>query len=263
MRVVIHRDEWDKHYYHAPQYDDQEKIINEPEDVESDKVATCLEELRSGGFISEIKYPVDQFHAFRKAVKETFFIFWTAINPPMERLLYALSAILKPKNILGLGIFTGYPVVWSLGPALQQIYPAEKLIGVEIDKNNARLGNDNIQVLIEEIHSPVKAEILGEDGFDVLERYGGGSIDLLYLDANGTNPESGVASKNINSAFLKKAYPKIKPGGWVICHNAYQPSFQTEAADYLSMTEDEKYFSMTATVGIDEMGIEFSIKKAA
>ncbi len=259
---MITRPEWDKGYYHSAQRPGQMKITAEPEMVEIQKVATVLRELHAVKFIPNEKYDLRLFSIFRSKVHENFFIFWTAINPPMERLLYALSYILQPRNILGIGIFTGNPFVWSLGPGFDHFYLADKLVGVEIDQNNARLCQENM----DQVRGDVQVRILPEDGFDVLDRYEDDEIDLLYLDANGYDPDaqdkggSARNTKNVNTGLLKKAYSKIRPGGSVLCHNAYQPSFQKEASDYLAFTNDQKLFVKTATIGIDEMGLEFSIK---
>jgi predicted O-methyltransferase YrrM len=173
-----------------------------------------------------------------------------------------LSYILQPKNVLGIGIFTGNPLVWSLGPAIDHVYEGTKLVGVEIDQNSARLCQDNM----DQVRGDVPVVIFPEDGFEVINRYEDGEVDLLYLDANGYDPTDAVSqgertnSKNINYGLLKKAYDKICPGGVVLCHNAYQPSFLREAGDYLDLTSDENLFDKTATIGIDEMGLEFTIK---
>ena len=45
-----------------------------------------------------------------------------------------------------------------------------------------------------------------------------------------------------------------------MCHNAYQKSFMREAKAYLDFTADETKFSGTATIGVDEQGLEFSVK---
>ncbi len=264
MRLLITRPEWDKGFYHSAQRPGQVKITGEPETVEIQKVAAVLRELHTANFIHNEKYDLRLFSLFRGKVHENFFIFWTAINPPMERLLYALSYILQPRNILGIGIFTGNPLVWSLGPAIDHHYVPNKLVGVEIDLNNAGLCRENM----DQVRGDVPVTILPEDGFDVLERYEDGEIDLLYLDANGYDPDardkggSTRNTKNVNTGLLKKAYSKIRPGGLIFCHNAYQPSFQKEASDYLAFTNDQKSFAKTATIGIDEMGLEFSIKQS-
>ncbi len=259
---MITRPEWDKGYYHSAQRPGQEKITAEPETVEIQKVSTVLHDLHQAKFIPQEKYDLRLFSLFQSKVHDNFFIFWTAINPPMERLLYALSYILQPGNILGIGIFTGNPLVWSLGPAIDHSYVPKKLAGVEIEVNNARLCQDNM----DQVRGDVPVKIWPEDGFAVLERYEDDEIDLLYLDANGYDssaPNEGEYqrnSKNINTGLIKKAYSKIRPGGYVFCHNVYQPSFKKDAADYLGFTADSKLFSKTATIGIDEMGLEITIK---
>nr|MDO8119238.1 hypothetical protein [Candidatus Sigynarchaeota archaeon] len=255
MRHIITRPEWLKVYYYGKERDDQVKMENESQESEMQKVAITLDELKSHGFIQSTHYDNEKFLAFRELVHENFFIFWTAISPPMERLLYALSYIIQPPNILGLGIFTGNPVVWSLGPAIQKIYSSTKLAAVEIDKNHARICNDNFI----EIKGDVPITIHARDGFEVLKEYTPAELDLLYMDANGTDPETGQNSKRINYTFLKRGYDLIKPGAYAICHNAVNGA-TSGMEDYLVFTADETYFSRTATIFIDEQGLEVSIK---
>ncbi len=229
---------------------------HESKESEMQKVAITLDELKSHGFIRSTGYDDGKFSAYRELVHDNFFIFWTAITGPMERLLYALSYIIQPKNILGLGIFTGNPVVWSLGPAIQKVYPSTKLAAVEIDKNHARICNDNFT----EIKGDVPVTIHARDGFEVLKEYSPAELDLLYMDANGIDPETGTSSKRINYTFLKRGYGLIKPGAFAMCHNAVNGA-TSGMEDYLSFTADETYFSKTATIFIDEQGLEVSIKK--
>lgn len=258
MRAMITRPEWDEGYYYSREREGQVKIEHEPTEQEIEKVAIVLDELKSLKFINDVNYNLEMFDKYRQLVHENFFIFWTAINPPVERLLYALSYILQPRTIFGFGIFTGNPIAWSFGPAIQGIYPAVRLDAVEIDPNNGRLCMDNFN----EIKGDTPLVVHVEDGFDTIELYEEGEIDLLYMDANGTDPETGLNNKRINYTFLKKAYSKIKPGGFAIVHNAYQESFKKDAGDYLDFTADENYFLKTVTVGIDEQGLEISIKKS-
>ncbi|MBN2152179.1 MAG: hypothetical protein JW839_12080 [Candidatus Lokiarchaeota archaeon] len=257
MRHVITRPEWDKYYYHSKEREGQVKIEHEPKETEIEKVDVVLGELERLGFIDATGYDMDALERFRALVKENFFIFWTAINPPVERLLYAISYIRKPKSIFGFGIFTGNPVAWSFGPAIQKVYEATRLEAVEIDENNGRICTDNFN----EIKGDVPLTVHVEDGFETIERFKDGEFDLVYMDANGKDPETGKNNKRINYTFLKRAYPKLKPGGLAIVHNAYQESFRQDAGAYLDFTADEKYFERTATVGIDEQGLEISIKK--
>ncbi|HME54490.1 MAG TPA: hypothetical protein VKM55_19925 [Candidatus Lokiarchaeia archaeon] len=255
---MISRPEWDESYYYSKEHEGQVKIEKEPVEQEAEKVSIVLGELQELGFINDVTYDLDLFKQYRQLVHENFFIFWTAINPPVERLLYALSYILQPKTIFGFGIFTGNPIAWSFGPAIQGIYPAARLDAVEIDPNNGRLCADNFN----EIKGDTPLVVHVEDGFDTIENFEDGEINLLYMDANGTDPETGLNGKRINYTFLRKAYPKIKPGGFAIVHNAYQDSFKRDAGDYLDFTENEEFFTKTATIGIDEQGLEISIKKS-
>lgn len=245
MRVEIKHPDWKL---------TREEINKESQEQENARVSFVLDELKKHGIIDSVDYDIDSFLEYRALVKENFFVFWTAIYPPMEHLLYALSDIIKPKNLLGLGIFTGNPVVWSMGPAIQGHYDSEKLVAVEIDENNARLCSDNF----DQIKGEAPVTVLGEDGFDVLDRYGKKEIDLLYMDANGLDPETGASSKRINYSFLKKAYDNLKPGSYAICHNSTMPSFKEEAGDYLVLTAEDSLFQKTASIHIDDQGLEVS-----
>ncbi len=257
MRTIVGKSEWNSHYYYKPQRIFQRRIFNESIEKETKKVQFCLDQLKEYQFIQHTKYSIDKFLQFRELVHKNFYIIWTAINPPMEHLLFAISEITQPKNILGLGVFTGNPVAWSFGPAIMHSYIPESLKAVEMDPKHAQKGQENF----DKIATDPKVEFLCENGFDTIPGYPDCSIDLLYLDANGYDPATKRNSKNINYSFLKEAYPKLKSGAIVLCHNAFQPSFRKEAKMYLEFTEDSNYFSRTATIAIDEMGLEFSIKK--
>lgn len=262
MRTIIGRAEWNKYYYHASQKKGQEKIEGENQEEENAKVAYCLEQLKKKEYINKTEYSLDEFLDFRQKVHDDFFIYWTAINPPMEHLLFALSEILKPKTILGIGIFTGNPVIWSLGPAIQGLYKATDMAAVEINKEHAQICQENM----DKVSPNQKIKIHAADGFQVIKQYEPQSIDLLYLDANGRDPcgknwfKRRKNTKRINYCLLKRGYKKIKDKGWTMCHNAYQPSFKKKAADYLHFTTKNEYFTKTATIAIDEMGLEFTQK---
>ncbi|GAB4307446.1 MAG: hypothetical protein Kow0069_04970 [Promethearchaeota archaeon] len=259
-RFVVRRGDWDATYYHSPQRTGQRKADSSDDETRR-RLAWTMRRLRELGFVDDDRFDWARFLDYRERVHENFFNFWTAINPPVEALLYAISWVVRPRRVLGVGVHTGNPIAWSLGPALDGVYEADWLAGVEIDPNCARLAKMNFDQI-----SPGRVEVLAEDGFDVLERLQPVSLDLLYLDAAGYDPPARskisrgrAGGKNVNYLLLKVAVEKMKPGGVVLCHNAYQPSFQRQAADYLAFTSDERFFERTATLGIDEMGLEFSI----
>ncbi|MHA1369101.1 MAG: hypothetical protein ACTSWN_03190 [Promethearchaeota archaeon] len=251
MRHVIFNPDWPL---------SRQEIKKETIDQEIARVDFVLSKLKDIGIIGDTRYDLELFSEFRKLVHKTFFVFWTAIYPPMERLLYALSYIIRPRSLLGLGIFTGNPVVWSMGPGLQGVYKPKQFVAVEIDENNARLCQDNFSELQGELQADMRVDVLPEDGFKTLTRYKNNSIDLLYLDASGRDPETGLNGKRINYSFLKNGYSKLKRGAFVLCHNAAMESFKKEAADYLSLTSDDAIFECTATIHIDEMGLEITKK---
>jgi len=257
MRTVIKKKEWDRFFYKSRQKWGQRKIRKESIEKETKKVEYVLQQMNNLKFLPDTTYDREKFLDFRELVHKEFYIIWTAINAPVEHLLYAISEILQPKRVLGLGIFTGNPVVWSLGPAIDKLYTVEKMAAVEIDKKHAASCDSNFK----KISPDIPVEVYAADAFTLLDEFEDGELDMIYMDANGYDPTTGKNSKNINYSLLKAYYPKLKPGGFAIVHNAYQPSFTRDAKMYCDFTNDTNYFSQTATLAIDEMGLEFSIKK--
>ncbi len=67
-------------------------------------MAQALWALVDAGVLPHARYDDERSLAHRRAVAESFEIPWTAITPRMQRLLYAISAIVQPANMLAAGV---------------------------------------------------------------------------------------------------------------------------------------------------------------
>jgi predicted O-methyltransferase YrrM len=199
-----------------------------------------------------------RFDALRGAVKAVFEVPWTSITPPMERLLYGISAVQRPRNIVAIGIFCGNTLIWNIGSGCGpgQCYTPEHLVGVEIDPKPAALARENLRRLgvLEHI------ELLAEDGHAVLERIDY-PIDLLYLDAHGPLPgTTGPSTKKIYLTLLERAYDKIPAGGLVLAHDTIPEWFIRQAGEYLEFVRSKRYFRESVSLEPDSQGLEVSVK---
>ena len=69
----------------------------EPVEREIEVVGGALAALVEAGVLPHSDYDDQKFLAHREAVRETFEIPWTAITHRMQRLLYAINAIRRPR----------------------------------------------------------------------------------------------------------------------------------------------------------------------
>ena len=236
-----------------------ERIITDPLLDEVENIDKAVAQMRELGVLTgpgECNHT--SFEALRSAVRENFEVPWTSITPPMERLLYSISAVNQPRNIVAIGIFCGNTLIWNIGAACGpgRCYSAERLVGVEIESKSAALARTNL----ERIGVLDSVELLDEDGHGTLEKVDY-PIDLLYLDANGALPgTTGPNTKKIYLTLLQRAYDKMPPGSLVLAHDTLPEWFVRSAGEYLDFVRDPAYFRESISVEPDRVGIEVSVK---
>ena len=156
--------------------------VLEPEEREIAVVDEALEALHDAGVIPHTTYDHAGLLAHRRAVAELFEIPWTAISPRMQRLLYAVNAILQPAHMIAAGVFCGNTFISNagaaVGPGAQ--YEAKTLLGVEIKPEEAERAERNVR----RIDPTGVARIISADAVDVAAEFEE-PIGLLYLDADG------------------------------------------------------------------------------
>jgi len=221
--------------------------------AEVETVRSILAWLRQEGVVPEgTTYDEAAFDDLRREVKEKFTIPGTSITPVMERLLYMLSSVRRPRRVIGLGTYCGYALVWSVGPSCGQgkVYEAEKVYGIDIDAEATESAQRNFSKLAHIDH----IELIAEDGLKAVERLKG-PFDYVYLDV-----ESKELGKGIYLELLKGLYGKVEEGGWVLAHDTTVPPFAKQLEEYLAFVRDEENFRQSISFDVDPFGLELSVK---
>ncbi len=225
--------------------------ILEPLDREVAIVGEVLKMLQQADILPRAHYDESKFLAHRQAVRELFDIPWTAITPRMQRLLYAINAIVQPQNMIAAGVFCGNTFISNAGAAVGPgaCYAATQLIGVEIVPQEAERAERNAR----RIDPTGVARVVAADAVDVVSQFED-PIHLLYLDADGTDSRG----KGVYLDILEAGYERMPPGAVVLAHNSANNA--TRLAHYLSFVRDSNYFRSSVNVIFDIEGLEVSVK---
>ena len=223
----------------------------EPIEKEIAVVAEALDVLKDAGILPHTRYDADKFLAHRDAVRELFEIPWTAITPRMQRLLYAINAIVHPDNMIAAGVFCGNTFISNAGAAVGPgaCYTAKALVGVEIKAEEAARAERNVR----KTDPTGVARVVAADAVDVVREFPG-PVHLLYLDANG----AGGHGKGIYLDILKGCFDRMPAGALVLAHNSVNSAERLK--DYLAFVRDDTRFRASVNVILDTEGLEVSVK---
>jgi len=215
-------------------------------------VADALAFLRDADVLPEADYDRKRFEAFRRGVGDGLEIPWTAICPRMQRLIWAINAIRRPRRMVAAGVFCGFTFLCNAGAAAGPgaVYEAEDLVGVEIKPDEAARAERNVR----RIDPTGCAHIVAADAVAFCRDYEG-PIDLLYLDADGT-AETG---KGVYLDILEAALPKLSSGALVLAHNSINCA--SRLSKYLSFVRGGRQLRQSVNVCLDPEGLEVSIKR--
>ncbi len=223
----------------------------EPVEQEVAVIDRALEALRAAGILSRADYDLEAMLAHREGVRRAFDVPWTAITPRMERLIYAINAIHRPRTMIAAGIFCGFTFICNAGAALGpgKSYDADDLVGVEIDRAEAQRARDNVR----RIDPGGTARVVAADAVSFVTEYPD-TIDLLYLDADGT----GGRGKAVYLDILQAACQKLPRGALVLAHNTVNCA--DELAEYLHFVRGESAFHRSVNCFVDPEGLEVTLK---
>jgi predicted O-methyltransferase YrrM len=222
--------------------------------MEEEIVDLALEYLKSLGLVdSKANYDKKSFTAFREEIKSKFIGRWTSLSPTMERLFYMLTSVKRPKRLIELGSFWGYTLAYFGGPCVgsDQLYKAEKIYGIDIDKDMTELAKENFA----KIKNTNSVELIAEDAILALKRLNG-PFDFVYIEAKSEE----VHDDGLYLKLLKQLYDRIPKGGWVMAHDNFDVNFMKEMEIYLPFVHDKSNFAESIAFDIDNCGIELSIK---
>jgi predicted O-methyltransferase YrrM len=221
----------------------------EPEETETAIVAEALERLVEAGILPHTRYDGGKLLAHRRAVAEQFEIPWTAITPRMQRLLYAVNAIVQPENMIAAGVFCGNTFISNAGAAVGPgaCYTARNLIGVEIKPEEAERAERNVRRL-----DPTGvARVIAADAVDVVAEFPE-LIQLLYLDADG----AGRRGKGVYLDILEACYDKLPEGAVILAHNSV--NCEPMLRQYLDFVRTSGKLRASVNVIFDGEGLEVS-----
>ena len=243
--------------YQAPDYGsykmvyDQPHLVIEPLETEIAIVDAALDLLVAEGILPNHKYDADKFLAFRDAVAQNFEIPWTAITPRMQRLIWAVNAIAKPRVMLAAGIFCGNTFIANAGAAVGPgaVYHARDLIGVEIKSVEANRARRNVQ----KVDSSGICRIIDEDAIETANHYPN-NINLLYLDADGDEKRG----KGIYYDILMAAWNSLPKGAIILAHNSANAAEKLKP--YLEFVRNPSNCKASVNVLLDIEGLEVTRK---
>jgi predicted O-methyltransferase YrrM len=213
-------------------------------DKEIAEIDNALLSLVSKGILPKIDYDNDRFTDHRKAVRDKFEIPWTGISPRMQRLLYAINAIIQPRVMVAMGIFCANTFISNAGAALGpgKCYSADRLIGIEIIPDETDRARKNVAKL----DTAEETEIITADGIKWIDSFEE-TIDILYIDANGSYLP-------IIENAARKA---LRPGSLVLAHNSV--NMIKELTPYLEFVRDSKHSKESVNMLIDDQGLEVTL----
>jgi predicted O-methyltransferase YrrM len=204
-------------------------------------VQAALEALVGAEIMHGTAYDRLKFDLYRAVVRERFEIPWTGISPRVQRLLYAINAIERPRIMVAMGIFCGNTFICNAGSAIGPgaVYRADRLVGIEIRRDEAERARRNVRTIDERN----EAEIIAGDGVEWLRAFDG-TIDLLYIDADGSY------LRIIEAAEAGR----LNPGSLILAHNSV--NLAGELAGYLAYVRDPKHSESSMNIVIDDQGLE-------
>ncbi len=240
-------DDWDSY---RMDYARPHRALEAPE-RETEVVDGALRALQEAGVLPHTRYDGAKFLAHRQAVAELFEIPWTAITPRMQRLLYAVNAIVQPRNMIAAGVFCGNTFISNAGAAVGPgaCYTADALIGVEIVEQEAERAERNVR----SIDPTGVARVVAADAVEVAADFAE-PLQLLYLDADGTDERG----KGVYLDILNACYERIPSGGVVLAHNSVNCARRLK--DYLEHVRDGSHFRSSVNIVFDCEGLECSVK---
>ena len=213
----------------------------EPLDREIAVVGEALDFLVRRGLLPHGDYDEELFLAHRQVIADQFEIPWTGISLRMQRLLYAINAIAQPRVMVAMGVFCGNTFFCNAGAALGPgaSYQAQRLIGIEIVAEETERAKRNIAG----VDPDGRAEVIAADGVEWLRGYDG-TIDLLYIDANGSYFDIVKMAANHG----------LQSGSLVLAHNSI--NMAEGIADYLAFVRDPDNSAESVNVCVDDQGLE-------
>jgi caffeoyl-CoA O-methyltransferase len=155
----------------------------------------------------------------------------------LNLLIHATQA----KKALEIGTFKGYSATWM---ALGLEETDGKLITVEIDPERVK----DVRARFEKAGFANRITAIEGDGHEVAKTIEG-PFDLVFLDAE----------KGKEVDYFNKLFPKLRPGGFIVLHNAIQ--FKDQMKAYLDLVQKHpQLISVVLSLSMKD-GMSVSLRK--
>ena len=219
----------------------------------ADELATRV--LRGGveqGLLPDRQLPDwDRYKAFRQRIRSSFIVPETSVTPLMARVLYGLAALARPERVLCVGCYAGNALAWMAGAGFgpDPVYRGALALGVDIDRGAVEAATANFA----RAGMADRVECRCMDGLDIPRQ--GQKFDLVLLDA-----DDGESRKAIYYPLLDAIYPLVDDGGLILAHDIAVPRFREQLGRYRELVRDPARFAVTASLEIDDCGLEVSRK---
>ena len=225
--------------------------VLEPEEQEIRIVDEALGVLCKAGILPHARYDHAKFLAHRKAVRDLFEMPWTAITPRMQRLLYAINAVIQPLNMIAAGVFCGNTFISNAGAGVGPgaCYKAQNLIGIEIKPEEAERAERNVR----RIDPTGVARVVAAEAVAFVSACQA-PIHLLYLDADGVNGRG----KGVYLDILMACWDSLPAGSVILAHNS--ANCAEKLSEYLAYVRDPAHCRANVNVIFDVEGLEVSVK---
>ena len=171
--------------------------------------------LAENNMIPSHEHKYDGFNEYRQFIYENYNHsgYYTSVHPEDEYLLYAISAIMQPKNAFIAGSYFGYFAVWAMNTISKN---GGICVLSDIDRRACALAKENFKRLGFESSS----KIMCEDAVKLLLAQEE-PIDLLLIDAVGdwNDRRPDYRGKQIYVPMLKAASHALVKGSTIVMHN--------------------------------------------
>jgi predicted O-methyltransferase YrrM len=215
--------------------------------------------LKSAGLVDgSADYDRETCSEWRDTIKPGFEGTWTSLSPTMERLLYMLTSVRRPRHLIEFGSFWGYTLAWFAGPCLgsRRANEPQRIIGIDVDADMTERARQNFA----KVEHGAGVKLIAEDARTALTRLPD-PFDFVYIEAKCESAGRSSREECLYLTFLKQVYDRLPEGAWGAAHDNLDWSFRQEVAEYLSFVRDRSHFSESICFDIDNCGLELPVNQ--
>ncbi|MFD2370644.1 O-methyltransferase [Brevibacillus sp. GCM10020057] len=185
----------------------------------------------------------ENFIRFKKSLLGNINVPSTTISPIMERFLFACSSSYKVRNIVVLGSYFGYALLWLAAGVSNESTP--RVVGIDLNEEACLSARQNVRRI-----GLNGVEIICGDAFTVIDNFENNKFDLLFLDVEKEG------SKSAYYPLLEKWLPKLRTEAIILAHDSSVPKFAEDFKKYHEFVRDTKRFRKSVSLPLDKCGIE-------